>query len=41
LRGDFDLGLEQGHSSHPGSFPSLQTSGHCVDDPLREVPLIK
>ena len=34
LRGDFDLGLEQGHSSHSGSFPSLHASGHCVDDPL-------
>src|SRR5713101_7583222 len=42
LSGDFDLRLEQGHSSHSGSFPSLHASGHCVDDPLLlEVSLIK
>ena len=42
LRSDFDLGLEQGHSSNPGSFPRLHASGHCVDDPLLlEVSLIK
>src|SRR2546425_6412193 len=42
LRSDFDLGLEQGDSSNPGSFPSLHASGHCVDDPLLlEVSLIK
>ncbi len=42
LRGDFDLRLEQGRSSHPGSSPSLHASGHCVGDPLLlEVSLIK
>ena len=42
LRGDFDLRLEQGRSSHPGSFRCLHASGHCVDDPLLlEVSLIK
>jgi hypothetical protein len=42
LRGGFDLRLEQGRNSHPGSFPSLHASGHCVDDPLLlEVSLIK
>src|SRR5467141_3387012 len=33
LRGDFDLGLEQGHCSHLGSFSNLHASGHCLDDP--------
>jgi hypothetical protein len=42
LRGDFDPGLEQGHSSHPGSFSNLHASGQCVDDPLLlDVLLIK
>ena len=42
LRSDFDLWLEQGDSSNSGSFPSLHTFGHCVDDPLLlEVSLIK
>jgi hypothetical protein len=34
LRGNFDLRLERRPSTHPGSFPSLHASGHCIGDPL-------
>src|SRR2546425_2110100 len=42
FRGDFNLGLKQGHCSHPGRFSNMHASSHCVDDPLLlDVSLIK
>ena len=30
LRGDFDLGLERRHRTHPGSFPSRPTAVRAI-----------